>query len=447
MPRSVYFGQNVKSEKELYEDLIIESAQVYGFDMQYLPRNIVSQDMLLNEDTETRFDNAFDIEMYIESIDGYEGDGILMSKFGLEIRQQLKIAVSRRRWEQGIGKWNKGYNNYRPSEGDLIYIPGINGLFEIKYVDLESPFHQLNNLPVYKMTLQLFEYRGEDLNTGNAQIDAVQNQMSTPSSYRAMFSYNTGSSAFTLNEYVTLTYPSGATGQAKITDLQVKPTTVSVAAYYGVFLTSSATTISSVNGINFRLYNAGPIDLPDGTISIAACDNQGGQNSFFSNTKNGHIYKQSLALPANSSSTTSSDYLHIVYGGSNPTSPTTLQYDITITSTVWSGPLVLSNYVVNRNLTTYLPFTSSINTIKANYLQLSNLTFTDGSIHPLTNSVTITGATTSASGRLTQVLTLTDGDAVLNDGDISIQNNPIQSRANDIIDFTVVNPFGDTNDT
>ena len=411
--------------------------------MQYLPRNIVSQDMLLNEDTETRFDNAFDIEMYIESVDGYEGDGVLMSKFGLEIRNQLKIAVSRRRWEQGIGKWDKGYNNYRPSEGDLIYIPGINGLFEIKYVDLESPFHQLNNLPVYKMTLQLFEYRGEDLNTGVAQIDAVQNQMSTPSSYRAMFSYNTGSSAFTLNEYVTLTYPSGATGQAKITDLQVKPTTVSEAAYHGAFLTSSTITSPSPAGTNFRIFNAGPIDLPDDTISIAACDNQGGQNAFFSNTKNGHIYKQSITL----SNTTSSDYLHIVFGGGNPTSPTTLQYDITITSSVWSEPLVLNNYVVNPNLITYLPFTSSTNTIKANYMQLSNLTFTDGTIHPLTDSVVITGATTSASGQLTQVLTLTDGDDVLNDGDISIQNNPIQTRANDIIDFTEVNPFGDTNDT
>ena len=316
MPRSVYFGQNVKSEKELYEDLIIESVQVYGFDMQYLPRHIVSQDMLLNEDTETRFDNAFDIEMYIESVDGYEGDGVLMSKFGLEIRNQLKIAVSRRRWEQGIGKWNKGYNNYRPSEGDLVYIPGINGLFEIKYVDLESPFHQLNNLPVYKMTLQLFEYRGEDLNTGNAQIDAVQNQSSTPSSYRATFTYNTGSPKFNLNEYVTIGYTgTSSMAQAKITDLQ---------------------------------------------------------------------YKSAQAYPY--------------------------------------------------------------------YVQLSNLTFTDGVIRPLTSlsstsSSSISSIITTASGTIIQVYTLTDGDAVLNDGDISIQNNPIQTRANDIIDFTEVNPFGDTNDT
>jgi hypothetical protein len=316
MPRSVYFGQNVKSEKELYEDLIIESVQVYGFDMQYLPRHIVSQDMLLNEDTETRFDNAFDIEMYIETVDGYEGDGVLMSKFGLEIRNQLKIAVSRRRWEQGIGKWNKGYNNYRPSEGDLVYIPGINGLFEIKYVDLESPFHQLNNLPVYKMTLQLFEYRGEDLNTGNAQIDAVQNQSSTPSSYRATFTYRSGSPKFNLNEYVTIGYTgTTSTAQAKITDLQ---------------------------------------------------------------------YKAAETYPY--------------------------------------------------------------------YVQLSNLTFTDGVIRPLvsltsTSSSSIASIVTTASGTIIHVYTLTDGDAVLNDGDISIQNNPIQTRANDVIDFTEVNPFGDTNDT
>lgn len=310
MPRSVYFGQNVKSEKELYEDLIIESIQVYGFDMKYLPRNIVSQDMLLNEDTESRFDAAFDIEMYIETIDGYEGDGVLMSKFGLEIRNQLKIAVSRRRWEQSIGKWNRGYNNYRPSEGDLVYIPGIKGLFEIKYVDLESPFHQLNNLPVYKMTLQLFEYRGEDLNTGIKEIDSVQNQMSAGSSYRATFAYGTGSPQFNLNEYVTLTYASGASGQAKITDLK---------------------------------------------------------------------YKSAETYPY--------------------------------------------------------------------YVQLSNLTFTDGEVHVLAPNVVMTSQVTTASGTFMQVYTLTDGDAVLNDSDVSVQNNPIQTRANDFIDFTTVNPFGDTNDT
>lgn len=318
MPRSVYFGQNVRSEKELYEDLIIESIQVYGFDMQYLPRNIVSQDMLLNEDTESRFDNAFDIEMYIESVDGYEGDGVLMSKFGLEIRNQLKIAVSRRRWEQGIGKWNKGYNNYRPSEGDLIYIPGINGLFEIKYVDLESPFHQLSNLPVYKMTLQLFEYRGEDLNTGLTRIDEIQNQMSTPSSYRAIFTYRAGSPKFNLNEYVNLQYTgTSSTGQAKITDLQ---------------------------------------------------------------------YKEGAANPY--------------------------------------------------------------------YVQLSNLAFTGSSatIRALTSmtsvsSVSMSSIITTASGTLLQVYTLTDGDVFLNSGDISIQNNPIETRATAVIDFTEVNPFGDTDDT
>jgi hypothetical protein len=186
--------------------------------MYYIPRTIVSLDKILNEDTESRFDSAFQIEMYIQSIDGYEGDGIFMSKFGLQIRNQLKIAVSKRQWNSMIGKWNKSYNSYRPAEGDLVYIPSVQGLFEIKFVNLEDPFHQLNNLPIYKMTLELFEYRGEDMDTGIESVDEIQNEVSTDSSYRTVISYlSTSATTLEIHEPVTITWPSSAESTARVT--------------------------------------------------------------------------------------------------------------------------------------------------------------------------------------------------------------------------------------
>jgi len=308
MARSVYFSQKFKPEQELYEDIIIESINRYGFDVYYIPRTIVSLDKILNEDTESRFDTAFNIEMYIENVDGYEGDGVLMSKFGLELRSQVRLVVSRRRWNTSIGVWNKGYSNLRPSEGDLIYVPLIKGLFEIKYVDLETPFYQLQNLPVYKMTCELFEYRGEDIDTGIEEIDIMQDLKSTTASYRSTFTYNAGTVAkFQLQERVTLSYISGATGTAEIGEL-----------------------MKQANG--------------------------------------------------------------------------TLQ--------------------------------CTFNTLR----------FTDGVIHPLATGVVVTGVKSGAVATLVHVLTLTDGDDVLSDGDTSMQNNKLETEANAILDFTEINPFGDPND-
>lgn len=179
MATSRYFRQGASYEKTLYEDLIIEAIKIHGVDSYYCPRTVDKTDKVLNEDGISSFVDAFPTEVYIESFDAYEGDGNLMSKFGLEMRNQLKIVVARRTWKSSVGKYGKGFNSYRPSEGDLVYIPMINGIFEVKYVDLESPFYQLKNLPVYKMTIELFEYRSERIDTGVPGIDGIQAKHST----------------------------------------------------------------------------------------------------------------------------------------------------------------------------------------------------------------------------------------------------------------------------
>ena len=171
MPRNVYFSQAVKSEQNLYEDLIIESLGIYGQDVYYIPRTLVNRDNVLNEDPASSFDDAYLLEMYIENTEGFEGAGDLYSKFGLEIRDDATFIVSRRRWETRVGVFDDNTIDPRPQEGDLIFLPMTNSFFEISYVEDDSPFYQLSNLPVYRMQCSLFEYNDEDFDTGITAVD------------------------------------------------------------------------------------------------------------------------------------------------------------------------------------------------------------------------------------------------------------------------------------
>jgi len=171
MPRNVYFSQAVRSEQNLYEDLVIESLKIFGQDVYYIPRTIVNRDNILGEDPASKFDDAYLIEAYIENTDGFEGAGDLYSKFGLEIRDEATFIISRRQWEKGIGIFSSNEVDPRPQEGDVIFLPMTNSFFEISYVEDDQPFYQLSNLPVYRLQCSLFEYSDEDFDTGVEEID------------------------------------------------------------------------------------------------------------------------------------------------------------------------------------------------------------------------------------------------------------------------------------
>lgn len=168
MPTSVYFNNSLKAEQFLYEDLIIESLQIYGQDVYYIPRTVSSSDAILNEQVKSSFDSAFLVEMYIENTEGFEGEGDLISKFGFELRDQCTFIVARRRWESLVSPY---ITSVRPQEGDLIYLPLSKSFFEIKFVEHEQPFYQLKNLPTYKLQCETFEYSGETFNTDVTEID------------------------------------------------------------------------------------------------------------------------------------------------------------------------------------------------------------------------------------------------------------------------------------
>ena len=174
MPTNVYFDTGTTAEQRLYENLIIEQLSVFGQDVYYLPRKLVNEDTLFDEDASSSFNDAYIIEMYLDNIEGYEGQKEMMTRFGLDIQDEATFVVSKRRFEQLISMDANLIVSTRPNEGDLIYFPDGKKLFEISFVDHDDPFYQLQNLPVFKMRCRTFEYSHEDMATGLDAVDAIE---------------------------------------------------------------------------------------------------------------------------------------------------------------------------------------------------------------------------------------------------------------------------------
>ena len=169
-----YIRHGAPSEQRLIEDLIIESLRIYGVEVQYIPRKLISKDEILGEDRLSKFEQAYPIEAYFENVDSFDGQGAFIQKFGLMMEQSATLVVARRRWEQLIGQHGATTIPSRPNEGDLIYFPLTKGLFEIKFVKHQDPFYQLGKLYVYKLQVELFQYASEKITTGVDEIDAFE---------------------------------------------------------------------------------------------------------------------------------------------------------------------------------------------------------------------------------------------------------------------------------
>ena len=205
MATNMYFSQGSRSEQQLYEEIIIESLKIYGQDIYYLPRDIVNKDNILNEDASSRFNSSYKIEMYIENIEGFDGEGDLFTKFGVEIRDQATFIVAKKRWEQTVARSDNEIQGVRPFEGDLLYIPFSKKLFQIMHVEHEQPFYQLKDLPTYKLRCELFEFSGEDFDTDIPDIDGIERQYG----YEYLLTLDSASGGFTLGETVNQTFSDG----------------------------------------------------------------------------------------------------------------------------------------------------------------------------------------------------------------------------------------------
>lgn len=171
---NVYFTHGTKNEQYLLEDLIIESISIWGQEFYYIPRTLVAKDDIFGEDRLSQFKNAYNIDMYLENVDGFEGQGAFIQKFGLMMEQSATLTVARRSWERLIGKNGNSIIPNRPAEGDLLYYPLTKGLFEIKFVEHQDPFYQLKKLYVYRLQVELFQYSSEKIDTGIEAIDVFE---------------------------------------------------------------------------------------------------------------------------------------------------------------------------------------------------------------------------------------------------------------------------------
>ena len=213
---------SIASERSLYQNLIKEAIQIYGHDVYYMDRQSVNEDSLFGEDTLNQFNTQHPIEMYVEDGEGYAGDKEIMTQFGLENRNEITFVVSKERFQEldrqvqiesgtdstggsilletgtidqsedsSVLSTVSGDNNFyiiqdtaatdsdRPLEGDLVYHPVLTKVFEVSFVDHDEPFHQLDNNPVYKLRCRQYEYSQEVIDTGIAEIDAIEDDLST----------------------------------------------------------------------------------------------------------------------------------------------------------------------------------------------------------------------------------------------------------------------------
>ena len=153
---------------------------MHGVDFMYIPRVLVGEDNILGEDRLSQFKNSYPIVMYMENSEGgFAGQGAFASKFGLTMEQSATLTVSRSTWNQAVGTFGQTILPNRPAEGDLLYFPMTGGLFEIMFVQHQDAFYQLGQLYVYKLTVELFRYSSESIDTGVAAIDAFESLKST----------------------------------------------------------------------------------------------------------------------------------------------------------------------------------------------------------------------------------------------------------------------------
>jgi len=264
MATSSYFN-NYKakySEQRLVDDLISESIKIQGFDAYYIPNdNSVARDLLYGEDPVKKFNTAFPVEMYLSSVMGTEGQKDFFSKFGLEIRNQVHVLVSRKAFYQRTPQTTY----MRPLEGDLVYVPFLNGggeLYEIKYVDQNKDGFTLGrrNPYYYELEMEKFKYSQEVISTGMADIDVA----SSDSAYTLHLNVGAGTGSYTLKELV---YQSADSTYANATTIATVQTwipstnTLSVIYISGEFV-DGANIIGHSSNANFRLSSYDPLDNP-----------------------------------------------------------------------------------------------------------------------------------------------------------------------------------------
>ncbi len=451
-----FFLQGSKSEQGLIQDLINEQLKIYGVDVHYIPRKYITKKTIIKEVIESEFDGAYPIEAYVDTYEGYEGAGTLLTKFGVQPYNDLTLIISKERFETYISPLIKDQPDVelstRPKEGDLIYFPLGDRLFEIKFVEHEIPFYQLQKTYVYTLRCELFRYQDELIDTG---IDYIDDNVQQQGYIQTFDMLGAGVTAT-----ATATIVNGGVTFVQITNrgdgYKTPPTVRFSPPASGQVATGIATMIGGIvdlcepDSSRFRVQgieitNAGYGYTSPPTVAFYGGDGQGatavasignGIVGIITVTNGGSGYVQEPIVQFIGSSTISAQARAILTNG------VVTRIGIVTTGIGYTqAPIIQIQNPYMVGYGTYLynetvvgsssGYTARVKSWNAatNKLELSNIT---GDFIP---GETLVGSASSASYEIkkTEIDNLVDPFA---------QNKQIQIEANTIIDFSESNPFG-----
>lgn len=468
-----FFLQGSKGEQGLLQDLINESLRIYGIDVYYLPRQYVTKRKVIREVIESEFNFAFPIEAYVETFDGYEGAGTLLTKFGIQPYNDLTITISKERYENYISPLIKNIPNIelptRPKEGDLIYFPLGDRIFEIKFVEHEVPFYQLQKNYVYVMRCELFQYQDEVIATG---VDFIDDNIQDLGFIQTLTMIGAGSTATAVTSIVnggvrSVMITNRGTGYKSPPTVIFSPpggtgiTATGIATMIGgiVDLCEPNTTSYRVQSVNITNPGSGYTTPPtvafyggngrgaeayaligNGIIGVVTVTNKGSgytETPIVSFSGISSIPAQAYPVLVNGSV----QEIQIINAGLGYSE--TPQINISSPSIIGVGTYIPKETVIG-GITSNTARVKSWNSV-TNILEVSNLS---GSFVP---GETITGNTSGATYKVeflgtipvgigtTSTYTPVDGQ---NSKDPFAQNYEFQTEANKVIDFSESNPFG-----
>ena len=301
MPTSPYFPtyyQGDSGEQGLYQDLVDEQIKLFGTDIYYLPRTIL-QDNTLDEVRYSKYQEQFQVEMLLQNVTGFADGAEFVSKFGLRITDEVVFRISTRRWDEVVAQYNPNLStDSRPNEGDLLYFPLTKDIYEIKFVEKESPFFQFGKIQFYTLTAELYELGSDTFDTGVEEIDDVELEFG--SAIKLVMDPG-GSGDFTVGEEVvgdeflakaTATTDGDAVNSITITDSglhynsALPPTvTISGGGGNGATATASVSSTGLVTGILITSGGSGYTSAPTVTIDYSPKDNRAEVKSWNSSTR------------------------------------------------------------------------------------------------------------------------------------------------------------------
>ena len=284
MALNPHFLQGSRGEQRLVQSLINEHLKIYGVEVTFIPRKFVNQSTIIEEVTASKFDDNFLIEAYVENYDGYAGAGDVLTKFGMSLRDEVTLTISKERFEEFISPFMEADDDIelssRPREGDLVFFPLGQRLFEIKFVEHEEPFYQLGSNYVYKLKCELFEYEDEVIDTDIAAIDTQVDDVGYIADLQLVGVGRTATAQPIINtgyiNEIFLNNDGSGFSSAPLVSISTSPNTLSGSDATAVAFTTSRANITSVEKILITNAGFGYTEAPTitftggGGIGVAA---------------------------------------------------------------------------------------------------------------------------------------------------------------------------------